>query len=67
MTEDTKVKRTYLLQRKQINEIEEISRKLGVTYNQVVRHAIDYFYKNYDPEIDIDFLEQEIKAGEILR
>lgn len=67
MTEDKKVKRTYLLQRKQVNEIEEISKKLGVTYNQVVRHAIDYFYNNYDPEIDVDYLEQEIKAGEILR
>ena len=62
-----KIKRTYLLEKKQIDEIEDISKRLGVTYNQVVRHAIDYFYKNYDPEIDVDYLEEEIKAGEILR
>lgn len=62
-----RVKRTYLLDRKQIEEIEEMSLNLGVTYNQIVRHAIDYFYKNYNPEIDLDYLEEEIKAGEILR
>lgn len=62
-----KLKRTYILDRKQVREIEELSAKLGVTYNQIVRHAIDYFYKNYDPEIDLDYLEEEIKANEILR
>lgn len=62
-----RVKRTYLLDRKQVQEIEEMSSNLGVTYNQIVRHAIDYFYKNYNPEIDLDYLEEEIKAGEILR
>lgn len=62
-----RVKRTYLLDRKQVEEIEEMSLNLGVTYNQIVRHAIDYFYKNYNPEIDLDYLEEEIKAGEILR
>lgn len=62
-----RVKRTYLLDRKQVEEIEEMALNLGVTYNQIVRHAIDYFYKNYNPEIDLDYLEEEIKAGEILR
>lgn len=62
-----KLKRTYLLNKQQVREIEEMSKKLGVTYNQIVRHAIDYFYNNYNPEIDLDYLEEEIKAGEILR
>ena len=62
-----KVKKTYLLEDKHIQEIDELSKRLGVSYNEIVRHAIDYFYKNYKPEYDIDYHKEEIKAEEILR
>jgi len=63
----SKLKKTYLLEEKQVREIYELSNKIGVSYNEIVRHAIDYFYENYKPGFDIDYHKEEIKAEEILR